>query len=231
MPLFPARIRKRLRYCTSASLASTSGLLSTYQFRANDLFDPDYTSTGHQPMGFDQMMVFYNHFAVDRAMIKVQFTNLASGPMRVGIRLDAGNVPLTNYTQMLEFGGLTDDVLESKSVYGSSKTLQASVDIAKIQGIPRKNITTDPSLRGDAVTSPTEITYFHVVIWDPLGNGGTVNFDVFLEQSAWFFEPRDISQSLNKRVEALQIVQVAPSDSKEAVAPVSSGGGWFTSRG
>jgi len=147
-------------------------------------------------MGFDQMMVFYNHFAVAKCKIKVNFSNTASSLFHAGIRLDASNTPLTTPDQILEFGGITYDVVEAKATYGGSKTFQLSVDIAKIQGIPRQNITTDPNLRGDAGTSPTELTYFHLLVWDPVNAlSGTVNADVTIEYGSWFMEPRDATTS------------------------------------
>jgi hypothetical protein len=196
MPLFPARTHRTLRYHTNVSIAVTTGAVNTYVFRANDLFDPDFTSTGHQPMGFDQMMVFYNHFAVNKCRIYVQANNTASGCMHAGVRLDASSTALTSADQILEFGGVTCDVLEAKNTYGCVKSFDLSVDIAKIQGIPRQNITTDPNLRGDAGTSPVEATYFHLFAWDPNSLSGTVNFDVILEYDSWFMEPRDGTLSL-----------------------------------
>jgi len=147
-------------------------------------------------MGFDQMMTFYNHFAVEKAKIVCTFKNQGTGTMRCCIRLDANSTAITNPDQLLEYGGLTTDTLEAKGVYGANKSLAMTCDIPTIQGIPRRNITTDPNLRGDAATSPVEITYFHVQVWDPLSVGGTVGVDVIMEQTAHFMEPRDLTESL-----------------------------------
>ncbi len=201
MPLFPARTKRLLRYHTNSSLTSSAGTVATYVFRANDLFDPDYTSTGHQPMGFDQMMTFYNHFCVDWARIKVQFTNIATGPLHVAVRVDADLTPITSVDQVMEFGGLTTDIVEAKNTYGSNKELTLTVDIPKIQGVSRKAITADPNLCGNAANSPAELTFFHVLVWDPLATGGTVQFDVTLEQRAWFLEPRTSVLSLRPQSE------------------------------
>lgn len=146
-------------------------------------------------MGFDQMIVFYDHFVVEQAKMRVQFTNLASGAMHCAVRVDADSTPITSVDQLMEFGGLSTDLLEAKNVYGSNKELTISVDMPIFQGIPRRNIMTDPNQRGSPGASPAEITWFHISVWDPLAAGGTVQIDVTIDYHAWFIEPRTAALS------------------------------------
>lgn len=202
MPLFPATVVKSLRYSTDFSLTSTAGAVSSYVFRANDLYDPDYTGTGHQPMGFDQMMQFYNHFCVIKARIIVTFKNYSSVDCTACVRQDADLTPLTTIDRILEFGGNVTTNLGNAGVFSSNQNLELGIDIPKLQGVSRKTITADPNLRGDASSSPTELTYFHVQIWDAAGNNQSVKCSVILEQLAVFTEPRDMVSSLrSQRVE------------------------------
>lgn len=196
MPIFPASITKRLRYSTTCAIGATSGAITTTQvFRANDLFDPDYTGSGHQPMGFDQMMVWYNHFTVRKARIRVVAKNNASGSPTVCVRMDGNLTPITVIDRVVELGGCVTETLEAKGGYGANKVLELSVDIAQLQGVSPKTITADANLRGDAATSPVEITYFHICCWDTLGTTASVEVDVILDQLATFYEPRDITES------------------------------------
>lgn len=197
MPLFPARTTKWLRYSTNATLTATSGTVATYVIRANDLFDPDFTSTGHQPMGFDQMMVFYNHFCVTHAKIKVVYHAAAANAAAcVGaIRVDANSTAITSIDQIIEFGGLAMTTLEAKASFGSSKELELSVSVAKLQGLTESTMLADSALRGNAAASPTEITYFHIAIWDAGATTAAANIDIVMEQRAVFMEPRDITLS------------------------------------
>lgn len=201
MPLFPPRTQKILRYATNVGIAVSGGAVTTHVFRANDLFDPDYTATGHQPMGFDQMMVFYNHFHVTRSSIKVVANNTAAGCIHAGVRVDASLTPLTSADQIREFGGCTIEILEAKNTYGCAKEFSMSADINRLQGIwPRSAIVADAALGGDAGTSPVENTYYHVFAYDPNSISGTVNYDVIIEFEAIFSEPRDATLSLTKTV-------------------------------
>jgi len=197
MPVFPAKILKILRYSTTFAGATTAGAItSTYVFRANDLFDPDFTGTGHQPMGFDQLMLWYNHFCVIKARIRIVAKNTTASAPTVCLRQDGSSTPITVIDRIVELGGCVTETLEVKGAYGANKVLQLELDVTKLQGVTRNTITADSTLRGDAATSPTEVTYFHVTMWDTAGTTGSMECDVILEQEAFFMEPRDQIESL-----------------------------------
>lgn len=196
MPVFPAHVTRTLRYADVFGGATTSGAItSTQVFRANDLYDPDYTSTGHQPMGFDQLMLWYNHFCVIRSRIVIVAKNTSATAPTVCLRLDADLTPLTSINRILELGMCVTEVLEAKGGYGANKTLSMSVDIAKVQGVSRSALTADANLRGTAASSPAELSYFHITMWDTAAATGSMACDVWIEQTAVFFEPRDLTQS------------------------------------
>jgi len=200
MPLFPARVKKTLRYADTFSLTSTSGAVATHVFAANDLYDPDRTSTGHQPMGFDQMMIFYNHFCVTKAIIKCTFKN-ASGTFATGlIRQVATPTPITVINQIMEMGGCVSVQLGTPGAMGSSELLDLGLSVAKLQGVTESTMLADSTLRGTSAASPTECTYFHVSSFDAAGNTCALVVDFILEQEAVFTEPRDYTESLKRSV-------------------------------
>lgn len=65
----------KMRYCQQVSITSTSGSMGTYVFRANSIFDPDYTGVGHQPLGHDEWAVLYNNYKVKSARININLGN------------------------------------------------------------------------------------------------------------------------------------------------------------
>lgn len=206
MPLFPPSITKTLRYSTNISLGAAVGAPSTWVFRANDLFDPDFTSSGHQPMGFDQLMIWYNHFCVVKSRILCTFRNLGTVSTTCAIRADGDSTSLTVIDRIIEVGGLTMDILEPKGVYGCNVVLEQRIDVAKLQGVARSAMTADPSLQGSSVASPVEVSYFHVAVWDTSGSATTsVQCDVVLEQTAVFVEPRNITESLSSRLASVEL--------------------------
>lgn len=70
---FPSSLQTKLRYHEGMTFASAAGVVSQNVFRANSLFDPNETGTGHQPMFFDQFAQVYARYVVKRSTIKVTF--------------------------------------------------------------------------------------------------------------------------------------------------------------
>lgn len=73
---FPERKAVRLRYVDFVGLDATANGSATptlHHFRANSLYDPDQSSSGHQPRGFDEHALLYDHYTVIGSKIKVTF--------------------------------------------------------------------------------------------------------------------------------------------------------------
>lgn len=207
LPLFPVKTIRKLRYSTNFSLASTAGVVVTQVFGANCLFDPDITGTGHQPMGFDEMMLYYNHYTVTNCELKLICKAVSSSKMTVMVRMDSSSTPITVIDRLVELGGFVSDVISNTGVYGDAKEMHLGLDIAKIQGVSRSAMTADTSLRGTSGANPSEITYFHVAVFDAAALTGTVNFSAVMDFVAVFTEARDATESIQERAKQLLLKQ------------------------
>lgn len=63
---FPYKMQVVMRYTESVIIpdVTVAGVVSHYLFRANGIYDPNFTGIGHQPMGHDQWSNIYNHYQV-----------------------------------------------------------------------------------------------------------------------------------------------------------------------
>lgn len=78
-----------LRYHESFTLnPGVAGIPAAYIFRANSCYDPDFSGTGHQPRGYDQVMAMYQYLAVREVQIEVWFQPRDGAPVIVGIAAD-----------------------------------------------------------------------------------------------------------------------------------------------
>jgi hypothetical protein len=198
LPLFPPSYRCKLRYADSISVTSTSGIPQTYVLTANGLYDPDITGTGHQPAGFDQMMVSFEHYTVLRSRIVGVFRGTSAGSAAVGIAVRSGTTAITVANQLIEDGLLRYDYIMPTAQYGQCVKVAHSVNVAEYEGV--SNPLDVFELRGDIATNPSEQMYYHVTVWDTEGGTRGITFDFFIEYEAVFTEYRSLTESLLRPV-------------------------------
>lgn len=146
-------------------LTLSGGGLVSYVFRANSIYDPDYTATltGHQPTGFDQLMVMYNHYTVISANITVTFQNPSKVPLLCLIDLSGDPSPSTDVKDVIENGSCTYAVLPPQGADDySAKTLKFRCNPNKFMGISKPM--SNGLVRGSGTTNPSEGCYFHVYL-------------------------------------------------------------------
>jgi hypothetical protein len=196
VPLFGQRTRKPIRYYFAGTITSGASTTGTYVISANGAYDPDITGTGSQPMGFDQMMTFYNHYTVLRSRIRVVFkTNSTNLRATVALSVSGSSTATTSIEQLVENGNLTFQVLEFAGAYGGACTLSRAVNTAKFQGID--DAMDDPNMRGDSASNPTEQLYYHLSVWNPASATTlSTDFQVLVEYDTMFHEPRKGSLSV-----------------------------------
>lgn len=195
----PLNQRVKMRYVTDVPLNLTlPGLIGYHYFRANSIYDPDYTATGHTMAGYNNMFALYNHYLVVGSKITVTWSNGAgetSGdvPCRVGTFIDAdASIGATNYYELIENG------------HGSSR-LMASGN-SNLYKITRTGATYSPkkffnvqdpkdlreSLGSQFGANPSEGAFF--AVWaQPLG-AYTANLtaNVVIDYTVVFGEPKTI---------------------------------------
>lgn len=66
----PDGIVVKLRYCEQINLDPGIATMAYHTWRANSIFDPNYSGAGHQPLGHDDWARFYTRYIVLGAKIK-----------------------------------------------------------------------------------------------------------------------------------------------------------------
>lgn len=183
-----------MRYVDQISMTSTSGSLASYVFRANSIYDPNYTSTGHQPMGYDQWAVLYNHYVVIGARLSARFIpNAAStAPCAMGTYLTDGTaVPYTTPSEFIEakrgnykIFKATDRAVSLRQNYSAKK----QYNLADVKdNVGRVGAAMD--------TNPSDEAFFN--IWFDAIDGSTSTCEVIvtIDYIVLYSEPKDMPQS------------------------------------
>lgn len=124
--IFPNILKTKLPYSQDFGL-STGTLSSVFgpeqSFRLNAPFDPDFTGTGHQPYGYDQLTPFYNKCMVTAVDIEVTFYDPSADGLACGIfmksYLDATTLVGSSVDRLSELPtGRVDFLSDSQSTQG-----------------------------------------------------------------------------------------------------------------
>lgn len=191
--------------CDFLSTLTTIAFQSTKVFRGNSLFDPDYTGTGNQPYGYDQLCsstTFFNNYNVRSSKIivypSVSQTYITGWPAYFDCLVvpyrdytlpdyDISNVRRMPHVRALRF---TSNSLDNKSNRCSSYASSSSVmgpEFAK-----------DVGATGQYDGNPSRTWYWHVLIdsttWAPTANI-VVKFDVKIVYYTKLFRRQEIAQS------------------------------------
>lgn len=197
-PLFPLRSKVlRLNYYENVSVTTGASSVGNYVFAANGLYDPNITGTGHQPMGFDQMMLIYNHYTVTRSRILVTARNASTTlGCYVAVSKHAGSSPLTVDSRLIEAGLVKYKYLAPKPNTGYHEILSESMVIGPFTGV--RDVMDVTELRGSVGSNPAEIQYYDISAWNP--DDATqvpIYLEVLIEFDAIFSEPQEMTQSVS----------------------------------
>lgn len=195
-PLGKSRLAK-FSYVAQISINPALGSVGGYIFSANDLYDPDVTSTGHQPYGFDQLMQFFNHFTVLGSKCTASLVNGSSTPCILGIQLRDSSTSIsgTSPETVLERPDVTYRM--SMASGNGAVSVTKNFSASKYFGMKKSAIINDSEYRGNASASPTEQAYYHVFVSPTVSTDDVpaTNITVRLEYFAVLNEPKVLTSS------------------------------------
>lgn len=216
---FPNAKTVALRYVQSFSLNPGSGVVAGQVFRMNNLFDPDYSGGGHQPMFYDNYAALYQKYRVNSATItfvaldtyvnNVFATNNTAGTTTSDTQYYAGNeravrmfILRDDKTTDLPTGLST--LIEEGSTnltwrYAPQSTGGRMNKISMI-GYPKslfKCPYNDAGLSSDMAAGPSKECYFIVGV-EGFGNDNAdaMNYEVIITYNVTFFDLKK-SQPIN----------------------------------
>ena len=190
--------RRKLRYCDTISLNAAIGTVDKHIFRCNNIYDPDYTGVGHQPMGYNEMEAMYQHYVVESATIYVRYTSQVTTPTtgasHVGIILEDDLLTPTSYNTLVETQRGVNTIVTPSGT--KTTTLKKHFDLRKFFCVKGVDI---PSKYSGTTggTLPEENAFW--TLWQSgistSEDAAGIFVDVMIEYNVKFFEPRNMSGS------------------------------------
>jgi len=189
------RFKTKVRYADSILMNAGASTPATYVFRANSLYDPDYTGVGHQPYSFDQLISLYDHACVQTAKLSVSIANTYGYPINIGISVADSATPPASIEIMRE-QALSRCQLLSTQASGYVKPIAHKVDVARFFGLTQNTLLASREHQCTASANPTEVVYFILLLQGQGNDDPTPMYaHVTLEFDVTFIEPARLPQS------------------------------------
>ncbi len=191
----PLTLVRKLRYATSVTFNPGAGATQNIFILANGLFDPEVAVGGHQPLGFDQYMAFYDHFKVESSHITAYFqpttANVVS-QMICSISLDDDVVANTSSNNIIE-QGLATWKIGNVGAGNEIVTLRKSFNSKKFFKNQDKAFT----VVGSALSDPSELANFNVSVgpMDGISDVEEVKCFLVVDYIVTFSERKTLAQS------------------------------------
>lgn len=175
---FPQKMIETHTYCEAVTLnTGAGGTLTSYNFSANGMFDPNITGTGHQPMFYDQMAAIYNHYCVIGSKCTVEFvctntsTTAANSDATVGIILN-------DQTAIPTIAGLLEHPTSKHRMVGAANTM-GSLPTKFVQKFSaKKNFGKfdqgNSNFTGSISTNPAEQMYYTLFVDGTQATNGVI---------------------------------------------------------
>lgn len=139
-----------------------AGLGADQVYRANSLFDPDFTGVGDQPIGFDQWSALFGVFRVTNCRYVVEFTNANTSPCLVGVLPSTNATLASSSVSWMSARGVRSRTLGA--ITGGNNVARFAGDIQpwRLQDCTRGQYMDDPNSAGTPAGNPGRVIYLHV---------------------------------------------------------------------
>lgn len=193
---FPQRMRMNHRYATNIFRSAAAGAISTFVFSANGMFDPDITGTGHQPTYFDKMAALYDHYTVLSSKVSVVAVSISTSTAKAAeIVLNLGDTASssfsnTNNCREQPYCSYIQMPLCTATNPASTINNRLSLAFNAYRTFGSRALS-DPNLRGDSSSNPTEGTFYYLSCQDVnIGAQVDINYMITIDYQAEWTEQR-----------------------------------------
>lgn len=162
-----------LHQMATASSPSAGYYGSEQRYNLNSLYDPDYTGSGHQPYGFDQIMATYNKYRVNRVSYKITFTTPgADADMLCTATVAPGtsaSIAAAAPSTPLEWPNATHGHLSSQG--SRICVLTGTIDLHTLIGVTKQRYDADDIFVGSVSANPTQLALLSYAVASYSGSG------------------------------------------------------------
>jgi len=189
----PDRVRTTLTYADIIAISPGSHV-GQYTFRGNSVYDPDYTSTGHQPYYRDQLAALYSRYRVYSSSIKVSIVNeQVATALQVTVIPASDITAFTSSTYPLEYPYAKGARLLGVGAIFTS-TVKHEMSTQEILGLRAREVL-DQDYAALVGAQPSSEWYWQIVAQDLSAQNVATSLQVVLKYDVEFYDRVSITPS------------------------------------
>lgn len=200
---FPDGIIAKLRYTNAHTLSPSTTGSDWVVYNANSVFSPENSGSGHQPMGFDQYALLYNHFIVLGAKVVVTFTPQFSASAYVAAGKDIwAVVGLRDTATLVTTMTRNMEMPQTRWKHVPAASARDKVVISKKFSAKRffnvSDVKDKDDIGADVTSNPTDVACFHIGVGPMITASATplaISCTVNIQYIVLFREPKNLTQS------------------------------------
>ena len=152
----PSSQKVTLRYSQKFTISASLAQAGTYVFRANSMYDPDLSGSGHQPRGFDQLMSMYDHFQVIGAKITIMSAQPSIASV-IGVCIKDDSTVSTDYEDYFEENAAFNTI---GMVGNDGEPMALKLNYSQKKFFGQGSL--EEQYEGSVAANPAEGAFFHV---------------------------------------------------------------------
>jgi hypothetical protein len=189
---FPDRYATQLQYSDAVSI-NPSATVGQYTFRGNSLYDPDYTSAGHQPRYFDQLAAVYTKYRVLACTLSVTAVTATATSAQIVIIPNTDVVTFSTVYDALEHPrAIALRLIGTSGVMAAKRTTRMRT--STILGLSKMQ-SQDNDYAALVTANPSQMWYFILFASEPGGGNVHIVTSVTLTYECEFFDRGDVTSS------------------------------------
>lgn len=156
----PQTYKTRLVYFDQNTLTGAGASVpASYGYGLNNLFDPDFSGSGTQPLFYDQLSAMYNKYRVYSAKITLTLSNETEETCMCVFVPTIANTPGTNPEVAAMQRMAANVTLGPKSGGNGVKIIRRQVPFSKVWGVDSRAIHSEDDFAALVTGSPNNVVY------------------------------------------------------------------------
>jgi len=182
--VLPQSILVKMRYVEQIDINPAAGVPASAIFSASSIYDPNPTGTGHQPMGHDQWLNFYNRYIVigskctARAVAQGTVVDTNAAVLSIGLQTTASTT-IAAISDLMERRSAKYAILGASDGSRSVTTVTNHYSTKKFWGIRAPDNSAD-SYSAQLGASPTIEAFYHIALSPITSTSNTVGTTVWV---------------------------------------------------